>query len=1144
VTDTTPRLRAIYLRAMDIVDVEQRCRFVDECCSDDPELGQHVKQLLEQSDEDSDFMAVPAVLLPGLVVEFEQPTDEFVQPGAVIDRYHLVSRLGTGGMGTVFQARQLEPVERIVALKVLRSGMLTASAAARVEAERQTLADLKHPGIVSVLDAGRLSDGRPWFVMDYVAGSSLTEFCHDQRLGLEARLRLMIDLCDAVRHAHFRGIIHQDLKPSNVLVERVDGRPVCRLIDFGIRRDLHSIGDHSGPIGGTPDYMSPEQVSGYSGGADTRSDVFSLGRLLAAVVFGSPLAMAPQADAASQPLLLSPRRCRELRHIVLRATRDAAADRYASVQELSRDLQRLLVGRAVHAMSDDGWYRAGRFFALYKLPLSLAILTVFSLAAGLLISLRQMRNAQSAERRASRYLADAERQKHEFRTLAWNSAMQQAWTAWEHGRLTEVRRLLETSIPPTDADADRHAAWSILQAQLQSTILTRRICNGPVHELRAVPGKAIVAAACADGFLRLIRSGTGDIERELSSGIDSLHALAVDTLGRRVAVGGSVDQATDHSLIRIYDLDTNTWHDASSPQLTTIETLEFSGDGQFLLCGQRYENPIVLSTADGSVVTVLPTNRRNLWGAISRDGNRALVAAADNVVYLADTGGTQPVSEIAQQRVFGKQQHVLSGFLFGDQNHFCCLVDGTDALLLHDVDSQTTLASLEFSGKPVCARPGHDSRSLLLTTAAGEVLRWDLNRLKIENPASVAGDPDAPARKLEGEWIPSLEPDIHWLIDDEPVVSVCDQGEVLVAGTRDGYLHVMPRSQASWTPLQVQHSAAARAAVQQLTADRDPCSILLGFNDGSVLRLSFPHETQAEVNLSRGEFQPNEHVVEELFAAAIPPRPLSGMACSRKNDTCLRWLQGSGQLWQQSLQGNDDPQLLASHDASLESSRNELLRYSPDATQLAYSLNRTLIAVSPENTDQVRSAEEFNGNIHAFCWHPDGKSLLIGGAFRGLWQWFPDTGRLLSLPGSADEIRVLSVSSDSRLLVSGDEGGRVAVWDLSTGQAKFRAVSQIHEGEIHALCLLDGGRIAASADEHCEVVLWLTDGVRRLGRLAKLPGACLHGLDFLELFTTSGEDRLILSWLRLEDRVHTASWPLRSFSGSGRPGAGVVAGSP
>lgn len=338
--NTMPQLRAVYLQAIDIAEPEHRCRFVDTCCSHDPELGRHVKQLLECGDEDAGFMTVSAVLQTALLMPPEQSAAETLQPGTVIERYQLLRKLGSGGMGTVFLAKQLQPVKRLVALKVLRSDMLTTGTAAQIAAESQTLADLKHPGIVSLLDAGCLPDGRPWFVMDYIAGLSLTAYCREQQLTPEERLKLIIELCNAVGHAHSRGIIHLDLKPSNVLVEQVDGRPVCRLIDFGIRRDLHAPCQPSALIGGTPDYMSPEQASGCSDQIDARSDVFSLGRILAEVVFGSPLAVASTTHTESLPL--PGPRCRELRCIVRRATAEPAGDRYASAAELRDDLQRFL----------------------------------------------------------------------------------------------------------------------------------------------------------------------------------------------------------------------------------------------------------------------------------------------------------------------------------------------------------------------------------------------------------------------------------------------------------------------------------------------------------------------------------------------------------------------------------------------------------------------------------------------------------------------------------------------------------------------------------------------------------------------------------------------------------------------------------
>lgn len=635
-----------------------------------------------------------------------------------------------------------------------------------------------------------------------------------------------------------------------------------------------------------------------------------------------------------------------------------------------------------------------------------------------------------------------------------------------------------------------------------------------------------MAAACADGCLRLIRIQTGEVVQEVPSGISSLHALAVDSSGKLAAVGGSVDKVSDRSFVRICHLNTLTWEDASPPQYTTIETLAFSGDGQYLLCGARYQPPVILRRDDGSLVTTLPTGRRNLWGAISHDGDRVLVGAADQAIYMADLSGREAADNHGQKTVFSDHQLVLSGFFFGDSGRPGCLVDGTDSLLLYDLDSQQTLASLDFSGKPACVQLGFEGKSLLITTLSGEVIRWDLMKLNRTAAQSLQGEPEEPMRRLGDKWIPSLKPDARWLIADEPVTSICDNGDMLLAGTRSGDVHVISYLPASWKSLNLVHPHVTQAAVQQLKVDTDQGSMLLGYNNGTVIRLNPVESILAGDELNIGPLLPHPNSVEVVFPATMPPQALSGIAFTPQTGSHLRWLQRSGELWLKEAQNNGNSQLLAEHDASLESNRNELLSYSPDATKLAYTLNRTLHVVSSRPVDGERVSTTFQGNISTLCWHPDGESLLIGGAFRGLMQWFPKTGQLQSLPGVTDEIHQVAVSSNPPLLVSGDGGGHVAVWDLSMGQPKFRTSSQIHQAEIYAMCLLDAGRIGVSADENLEVVLWLTENGRRLGRLAKLPGICMKGLDFLQLFTTSNEERLVLAWLRMEHSVHICNWDL------------------
>src|SRR5688572_972449 len=260
-----------------------RAAFLDVECAGDTKLRRSVEERLSALDLGRSTGPIAAALRD---VSLETP-------GALIGKYKLLERLGDGGFGVVWAAEQKEPVKRRVALKIIKLGMDTEQVVARFEAERQALAMMDHPNIAKVLDAGATQYGRPYFVMELVKGITITRYCDQERLPVEARLALFIKTCHAIQHAHQKGIIHRDIKPSNILVTLHDGVPVPKVIDFGIAKATQAeltektIYTQYGQFIGTPAYMSPEQAEMSGLDIDTRSDIYSLGVLLYELLSGS-----------------------------------------------------------------------------------------------------------------------------------------------------------------------------------------------------------------------------------------------------------------------------------------------------------------------------------------------------------------------------------------------------------------------------------------------------------------------------------------------------------------------------------------------------------------------------------------------------------------------------------------------------------------------------------------------------------------------------------------------------------------------------------------------------------------------------------------------------------------------------------------
>lgn len=368
---------------------DQQIAFIEERCGKGTSVALDLIRLLESHQKNGVtgqfILDRPAVVMAGeAVAELAEST------GDTIGRYKLLEKIGEGGMGVVYMAEQVEGVRRRVALKIIKLGMDTRQVIARFEAEQQAMALFDHPNITKVLDAGATAAGRPYFVMELVRGTYITDYVKKQRLTVQQRLSLFVDVCGAVQHAHQKGIIHRDIKPSNILVTMHDGVPVPKVIDFGIAKAIgqHRLTDktlftrYSAMIG-TPQYMSPEQAELNGLDVDTRSDIYSLGVLLYELVTGTtPLSReklkeinlldlhetlrdalietpsmrvqnsAADLDAGPVPIdtAIKATSFGELDWVTMKALSRDRSERYASANELAADVSRYLAHEPVLAV--------------------------------------------------------------------------------------------------------------------------------------------------------------------------------------------------------------------------------------------------------------------------------------------------------------------------------------------------------------------------------------------------------------------------------------------------------------------------------------------------------------------------------------------------------------------------------------------------------------------------------------------------------------------------------------------------------------------------------------------------------------------------------------------------------------------------
>jgi tetratricopeptide (TPR) repeat protein len=531
------------LGSLEALPPAERSAYIDRACAGDPELRAEIESLL--------IATVPPIMQTGGLAAQVLPliADAGRSTGRRIGPYRLVEVLGEGGMGVVYRAEQTDPIRRDVALKLVPLGMDSAQVLSRFELERQALAMMNHPFIAQALDAGASDDGRPYFVMELVRGEPLTDYCAREQPSLTVRLKLFLQVCEAIQHAHQRGIIHRDLKPTNVLLTTSGAELVPKIIDFGIAKAIGEaegrlcLSTLDGQIVGTPEYMSPEQAGLIEAGLDTRSDVYSLGVMLYELVSGrrpyelrkrttleldralrGPL-VPPSVSGASGKRTTRTDAARDLDAVVLMAMERQPDDRYSSVEQLADDVRRVMEHRPVRARMQTWAYRSRKFVRRNAAAVAVAAVMAALVAAGGVGVLLQRNRAVASERLAVTEAARARAEADKAAAVAGflTDLFRESDPAQSRGASITARELL-------DRGAER------LTTDLQSQDSTRATLMDTIGVVYRMLGMIDASEAITAEALEIRKRAHGADAPEIAASLDNLGQIARERTQYELAI--------------------------------------------------------------------------------------------------------------------------------------------------------------------------------------------------------------------------------------------------------------------------------------------------------------------------------------------------------------------------------------------------------------------------------------------------------------------------------------------------------------------------------------------------------------------------------------------------------------------------------
>jgi len=1062
---------------------EHRAAYLDQACGSNHELRREVESLLHAHDQAGSFLHSRTTQPPA--TGEEPPGTEM--PGTRFGPYKLLQQIGEGGMGSVWMAEQIEPVRRIVALKVIRAGMDSAPIIARFEAERQALALMDHPHIAKVLDAGSTDTGRPYFVMELVKGMPITKYCDAQRLPLGQRLELFVQVCQALQHAHQKGIIHRDIKPSNVLIAPYDGKPVVKVIDFGVakatgqRLTERTMFTEFGAMIGTLEYMSPEQAELNNQDIDTRSDIYSLGVLLYELLTGTtPLDMKRLQGAAvaailmqiqeeeppkpslrlssskeSLPLISQQRQTDpaklpglvrgELDWIVMKCLEKDRSRRYDTASGVARDLENHLADEPVEACPPSSTYRLRKFARKYKKALATAAAFVVLLVAGLVTSAllavwatsaeevatragqeanRQRIASDAAKQDALEAKAESDKQRDDARVIAYADGMNLAQRAWEEENVPRARELLEEVPKEASGRELRGFEWYYLSRLCHPDELTLFGHTNWVQSVAFSLDGQRLASGSEDQTVKIWDSVTGKELFSLKGHDGPVTSVAFSPDGQRLA------SASSDRMVKIWDSATGKELFALKGHTDLVTSVAFSPDGQRLASASWDKTVKIWDSASGKELFTLKGHAAGVTSvAFSPDGQRLASGSLDKTVKIWNSA--------SGKELFTLKGHAagVTSVAFSPDGQRLASGSWDQTMKIWDSAASKELFSLKGHSDVVTSVAfSPDGQRLASGSGDSTVKIWD----------SASGKELFALKGHQGPvWSMAFSPD----------------GQRLALGGREKAVKI-------WDSATGKELFALKGHTDQVTS--------VAFSpDGQRLASGSNDKTVKIWDSTTGK---------ELFALMGHAGPVRSVAfspdgqrlASASTDRMVK-------IWD-SVTGKELFSLKGHNGMVLS------VAFSPDGLRVASGSEDQTVKIWDSVTGkELFSLKGHNGMVLSVAFSPDGLRLASGSFDKTVKIWDSVTRKeLFSLKGHADWVTSVAFSRDGQRLASGGQDKTVKIWDSATGKELFSLKG--HAGIVMSVAFSPDGQRLASGSEDQTVKIWDSASGKELFSLKGHPG--------------------------------------------------------